>query len=129
MHVAYRIACAVYACGGGMPRLHQKMVFPAIIQSSGPMGHSVQVLGVIQTWSNLADTLVKHAELLQEAGDAHSCTGAVYGQAMAAYAKACSLCSSEDGDDLPGLLHNWGVGLHSLGTHAQVSNSSCLLGQ
>ena len=73
-----------------------------------------------QTWSNLADTLVKRAELLQEAGDAEACIGSVYGQAMAAYAKACSLCSSEDGDDLPGLLHNWGVGLHSLGTHARV---------
>ncbi|BDA41286.1 hypothetical protein COCOBI_02-0660 [Coccomyxa sp. Obi] len=71
------------------------------------------------TWSNLADTLVKRAELLQEAGDAEDCISSVYGEAMAAYAKACSLCSSEDGDDLPGLLHNWGVGLHSLGTHAR----------
>ncbi|EIE25053.1 hypothetical protein COCSUDRAFT_61299 [Coccomyxa subellipsoidea C-169] len=71
------------------------------------------------TWSNLADTLVKRAELLAADGDAESCVGSVYGEAMAAYAKACSLCSSEDGDDLPGLLHNWGVGLHSLGTHAK----------
>ena len=30
------------------------------------------------------------------------------------------LSSSEDGDDLPGLLNNWGVGLHSQGTHAKV---------
>ncbi len=63
---------------------------------------------------------MKRAELLVADGDAESCVGSVYGEAMAAYAKACSLCSSEDGDDLPGLLHNWGVGLHSLGTHAKV---------
>ncbi|KAK9838501.1 hypothetical protein WJX81_003740 [Elliptochloris bilobata] len=44
----------------------------------------------------------------------------LYAEAMAAYAAACSLSSSEAGDDLPALLFNWGVGLHSLGTHAQA---------
>ena len=75
---------------------------------------------MLQTWSNLADTLVARAELLDEDGDAESCVAAVYGEAMAAYSKACMLSSSEEGDDLPGLLFNWGVGLHSLGTHAKV---------
>ena len=60
----------------------------------------------LQTWSNLADTLALY--------------GAAYGEAMRAYERACQLSTSEAGDDLPGLLHNWGVGLHSLGTHAQV---------
>ena len=46
--------------------------------------------------------------------------GAAYEEAMRAYERACQLSASEAGDDLPGLLHNWGVGLHSLGTHAQV---------
>ena len=74
----------------------------------------------MQTWSNLADTLVARAELLMQDNDAESCVGAIYGEAMAAYGKACQLSSSEEGDDLPGLLNNWGVGLHSLGTNAKV---------
>ncbi len=45
---------------------------------------------------------------------------------MAAYAAACGLSSSEAGDDLPALLFNWGVGLHSLGTHAPVRPASAL---
>lgn len=71
---------------------------------------------------------MKRAEVLAEGGDAESCVGSMYGEAMAAYAKACSLSSSEDGDDLPGLLHNWGVGLHSLGTHARVRCRQTLTG-
>ena len=76
-----------------------------------------------QTWSNLADTLVAAAELLAEAGDAAAAgqePGRLYAEAMAAYAAACGLSSSEAGDDLPTLLFNWAVGLHSLGTHAPV---------
>lgn len=75
----------------------------------------------MQTWSNLADTLVARAELLVQDDDAGSYVGAVYGEAMAAYSKACQLSSSEEGDDLPGLLNNWGVGLHSLGINAKVA--------
>ena len=73
-----------------------------------------------QTWSNLADTLVSRAELLEQQGKADARTASMYSEAMAAYGKACMLSSSEEGDDLPGLLNNWGVGLHSLGIHAQV---------
>lgn len=79
-----------------------------------------RLYAALQTWSNLADALVKRAEVLTAQGDAQSCMGSVYGEAMAAYGKACSLCSSEEGDDLPGLLYNWGIGLHSLGSHAEV---------
>ena len=81
----------------------------------------------LQTWSNLADTLVAAAELSAEAGDAAAAgqeSGRLYAAAMAAYAAACGLSSSETGDDLPALLFNWGVGLHSLGTHAQVGPQS-----
>jgi hypothetical protein len=31
--------------------------------------------------------------------------------ALAAYEKSCAMSDSADGDDLPGLLANWGVGL------------------
>ena len=65
--------------------------------------------------------LVARAELLDEAAESEASVAAVYGEAMAAYGRACMLSSSEDGDDLPGLLNNWGVGLHSLGTHAKVA--------
>lgn len=81
-----------------------------------------------QTWSNLADTLVAAAELLADAGDAAAAgqeAGRLYAEAMAAYAAACGLSSSETGDDLPALLFNWGVGLHSLGTHAPVRLQLC----
>ena len=47
-----------------------------------------------------------------------------YQKGMEAYATACSLSSSEQGDDLPGLLHNWGVGLRSMAEHTPVRPSS-----
>jgi hypothetical protein len=115
---------------------------------------------LLQTWSNLADALVKRAELLAEqagpepvpgsagpgspgaaaagpgsvqmaaaagpgqagpnCGQAAAAAAAAYREAMAAYRRACSMSSSEEGDDLPGLLYNWGVALHSLGTHTRV---------
>ncbi len=75
---------------------------------------------MLQTWSNLADTLVSQAELLEQQGVADARVPSLYSKAMAAYGKACMLSSSEEGDDLPGLLNNWGVGLHSQGTHAKV---------
>ena len=43
-----------------------------------------------------------------------------YQQGMEAYATSCSMSSSEQGDDLPGLLHNWGVGLRSMAEHTLV---------
>lgn len=83
-------------------------------------GPSGKTFAILQTWSNLADMLVARAELLHEAAESEASVAAVYGEAMAAYGRACMLSSSEEGDDLPGLLNNWGVGLHSLGTHAKV---------
>ena len=50
---------------------------------------------------------------LREAGSASSC-------ADAAYQAACQLCDSCEGDDLPGLLSNWGQGLLTLAGLAQV---------
>ena len=74
----------------------------------------------MQTFSNLADALVSAAEHLGREG-LQDRSRQVYGEAMDAYAKACSMSSSEAGDDLPGLLHNWGVGLHSAGVTLQVA--------
>lgn len=73
----------------------------------------------MQTWSNLGDALMTHAERLYDSGEVQP-SEAAYGEARAAYETACSLSSSDQGDDLPSLLHNWGVNLHSLGTHCQV---------
>ena len=80
----------------------------------------------MQTWSNLADALVALAERVFDGGNAES-SDALYDSARTAYERACSLSSSDQGDDLPGLLHNWGVGLHSLGTHTQVHIVACTL--
>ena len=58
------------------------------------------------------------------ASDQQEAAGGTYGKAMEAYSNACSMSSTEAGDDLPGLLHNWGVGLHSAGTHLEVMSDS-----
>ncbi|KAK9813059.1 hypothetical protein WJX72_008231 [[Myrmecia] bisecta] len=70
------------------------------------------------TWSNLADALVAKAERLFDAGQ-HQAAQDAYGRAMEAYSKSCSMSSSDQGDDLPGLLHNWGVGFFSIASHTQ----------
>ena len=77
---------------------------------------------VVQTWGNRADALVRQAELLGEVGGEGNASRQAYNQAMEAYSVACSMTSSEQGDDLPGLLHNWGVGLRSMADHDQVQN-------
>ncbi|CAI5489494.1 unnamed protein product [Closterium sp. Naga37s-1] len=70
--------------------------------------------------SNLGDCAVKTAELLcperpvgEGAVAAWAGAWGQYERGMGAYAAACSLCDARVGDDLPGLLHNWGVGLLS----------------
>lgn len=79
----------------------------------------------MQTWGNRADAFVRQAELMAEsstAGEAgQQASRHAYAQSMEAYGTACSLTSSEQGDDLPGLLHNWGVGLASMAEHTQVT--------
>ena len=80
---------------------------------------------VLQTLSNLADAMVAAAEAHSDLGQ-HGQAATLYREAMQAYNRACSLSSSENGDDLPGLLHNWGSGLHSAGSHVRVR--LCLAG-
>ena len=73
----------------------------------------------VQTLLNVADTHIALGEAhagMRQAQEAR----AAFQRGVAGYAQACSLCSSEAGDDLPGLLHNWGVGLHTWATHTQV---------
>jgi hypothetical protein len=61
---------------------------------------------------NLADALKQGADLAAEAGDAGAAR-ALFRAAAEGYAAAVATASSEDGDDLPSLLHNWGVALAS----------------
>lgn len=72
-----------------------------------------------QTWSNLADALVQQAELLCSAGGRAE-GEAMFSRALQAYEHSCALSDSSNGDDLPGLLYNWGVGLQAVSKHAQV---------
>ena len=81
---------------------------------------------VVQTWGNRADALVRQAELLGDVSGEGNASRQAYNQAMEAYSVACSMTSSEQGDDLPGLLHNWGVGLRSMADHDQVQIYSLL---
>lgn len=41
-------------------------------------------------------------------------------QGLEAYERSCALCDSSQGDDLPGLLCNWGSGLLSAAQMQQV---------
>ncbi|PSC72882.1 hypothetical protein C2E20_4035 [Micractinium conductrix] len=70
------------------------------------------------TWSNLADALIQQAELCCEAGQGQA-GGALFQEAMQAYHRACSLSDAADGDDVPGLLVNWGRGLLAMAQQAQ----------
>eukprot|EP00775_Hariotina_reticulata_P010991 gene10991-11145_t len=70
------------------------------------------------TLSNLGDALVALGEAALNAGDAAAGQDA-FQAAVQAYESSCSLTDSSAGDDLPGLLHNWGVGLHTISKHAQ----------
>lgn len=77
----------------------------------------------VQTHSNLGDALVSVAEALFESSQMET-SRQTYAQAFASYSQACSLSTSDDDDDLPGLLHNWGVGLNSAGSSFKVSRSA-----
>ncbi|KAL3140757.1 hypothetical protein ABBQ32_005308 [Trebouxia sp. C0010 RCD-2024] len=80
------------------------------------------------TWGNRADAFVRQAELVAEGNseqDAREASQQAYEQGMEAYATACSLTSTEQGDDLPGLLHNWGVGLRSMAEHTADNEAAC----
>jgi hypothetical protein len=68
---------------------------------------------LLRSW---ADCLVRRAELAADAGDAPS-SGALYERALGAYGAACGAADSTQGDDVAGLLYNWGCGLHSLAEH------------
>ncbi|GAX86110.1 hypothetical protein CEUSTIGMA_g13522.t1 [Chlamydomonas eustigma] len=68
------------------------------------------------TWCNLADCLMSYAQLLtdrkaslpqERQGEA----AALCQAALQAYEQACAVSDSSHGDDLPGLLCNWGSGL------------------
>ena len=62
------------------------------------------------TYSNLGDILVQHGELLCKAGSIME-GFAKFTKSRESYAKACELSSTDQGDDLPGLLLNWGAGV------------------
>ncbi len=68
---------------------------------------------LLRSW---ADALVRRAELAAGAGDGAS-ADACYGRALGAYAAACGGADSTKGDDVAGLLYNWGCGLQSLAKH------------
>jgi tetratricopeptide (TPR) repeat protein len=76
-----------------------------------PCKHYMLLNYMMQTWSNLGDVLVQKAEALSTTGQTSTAAANLFASAAQAYAYACSLSSSEDGDDLPGLLLNWGAGL------------------
>jgi tetratricopeptide (TPR) repeat protein len=66
------------------------------------------------TWNNCADMLISHAEFEADSGARH-----IYEKAIDAYGKACELSSTENGDNLPSLLCDWGSGLLSFSEYVR----------
>jgi hypothetical protein len=69
----------------------------------------------MQTWSNLADVLIQLVQALAATHKLHDAEEAMR-RAQSAFQESCSRSSSYDGDDLPGLLCNWGTGLAAVGS-------------
>ncbi|GMH34084.1 hypothetical protein BSKO_01918 [Bryopsis sp. KO-2023] len=63
-----------------------------------------------EVWQNLSDVLVQLGESLCET-DRQSEGEECFREAFESYTQSCGLCDSRKGDDLPGLLENWGLGL------------------
>jgi hypothetical protein len=77
---------------------------------------------LLQTLSNLGDALVSQGEAALQLNQPDA-GQAAFASALECYQASCSLSDSSAGDDLPGLLHNWGVGLHTISKQAQVGLS------
>jgi tetratricopeptide (TPR) repeat protein len=67
------------------------------------------------TINNLADALTQLAAITTDDAERQS---QIFQQAMNTYERACSVSSSENGDDLPSLLMNWGSALTTAAKHA-----------
>ena len=61
----------------------------------------------------LGECLVAAGEGAAARGDGPA-AAAAFAEARGAYSRACSLCDSAMGDDLPALLYDWAVGLHAM---------------
>jgi hypothetical protein len=67
----------------------------------------------------MADAYVKLGEVLCKTDRGPEGEEA-FAKALVTYEAACGLCDSARGDDLPGLLYDWGVGLNTIASYAQV---------
>ncbi|MCO5592519.1 hypothetical protein L7F22_046522 [Adiantum nelumboides] len=86
----------------------------------------------VELLTNFADCKIKRAELEMLVNSSLSQSQAwskakeLYTSAMAAYGHACSLADANRGDDLAGLLQNWGASLSSLAEHTPDSQEALL---
>jgi hypothetical protein len=86
----------------------------------------------IETLTNLGDCLVRRAELQCRPLSSDSTpeewehARPLYERATEAYGASCSLADARLGDDLTGLLINWGAGLYSAAQVRQYACAMCL---
>lgn len=73
------------------------------------------------TWNNCADMLISQAEFENDFGTPARDT---YEKAIAAYGRACELSSTENGDNLPSLLCDWGSGLLSFSEYMRMKEKN-----
>lgn len=72
-----------------------------------------------------ADCTVRQAELCAVSNPRHA--AALYDRALTAYAAAAAGVGEGAGEDVSGLLHDWGCGLHSQATHLGGPAATTLL--
>lgn len=79
------------------------------------------VLSFVQVWQNLGDALIQLGKNLCESDRQHE-GEECFREAIDAYSQSCGLSDSRKGDDLPGLLENWGIGLVTASKCVEVRN-------
>lgn len=85
----------------------------------------------VEALTDLADALMQRAEARSSLAAAAAASVAVesdVARALELYARACGACDSAQGDDLPGLLHNWGVGLYTASRLAAAAAAASAAG-
>jgi len=94
--------------------------YAAYLRGAGPSPPLPDAEQDVDVLMNLGDVLLRRAECLHENGAASADVDAAYGRAVHFYDTACANADTRQGDDLSGLVYNWGVCLLSAGQKASA---------
>jgi len=94
--------------------------YAAYLRGAGPSPPLPDAEPDVDVLMNLGDVLLRRAECLHENGAAPPDIDSAYSRAVQFYSTACASADSRLGDDLSGLVYNWGVCLLSAGQRASA---------